>query len=91
MMQYIIYIIGIPRADHRVIFFKKIIIINRYIIDKLKNIRSRRKYFGVTLIIRIGGPLGSLLRFEAYVDIAATTVEMNRVPPIIKLIDVEAS
>ena len=57
----------------------------------MKNIRSRRKYLGVTLIILIGGPLGFGFKFDAYVDIEATTVEMKSVPPIIKLIEVDAS
>ena len=57
----------------------------------MKNIRSRKKYLGVTFIIFIGGPLGSGFKFDAYVDIDATTVDIKSVPPMIKLIEVEAS
>ena len=56
-----------------------------------KNIRSRRKNLGVTLIFLIGLPFGSGFRLEANVLIAVTTVDIKRVPPNIRLIEVVPS
>ena len=56
-----------------------------------KNIKSLIKKRGVTMIFLIGFPFLSGFKFEAFVLMAVTTVEMNNVPPKIRLMEVVPS
>jgi|APSaa5957512535_1039671.scaffolds.fasta_scaffold69552_1 hypothetical protein len=55
---------------------------SKYSVVIIKKITSLTKNRGVTLIILIGGPFLSTLRFDARVVSQRTTVQMKKVPPI---------